>query len=350
MTAVRGRAPLRLGLGGGGTDVSPYSEQFGGRILSATVDRYAYASVEIDESIDVVEFHSPDRQRVGRAPVDEVDSLLEDFPLHVGVYTRMMKEFNGGEHLPMRLVTQVDAPPGSGLGSSSTVVVAMVAAIAHHQRIVLTHYELARLAFDIERVDLGMAGGWQDQYAASFGGFNYMESQSDGSVVVNPLRIRRETLAELEASLLLYFGGVSRSSADVIAEQQKNVRQGDVRALEATHLIRTEAEAMKDHLVTGDIAGFAGSLRDGWAQKKLVASNISNSAIERAYEVATEHGMIAGKVSGAGGGGFMMLLVDPARRLEVRSSLEELCGGTVSNCHFTKHGVETWNVPRGSLG
>ena len=349
MTLIRGRAPLRLGLGGGGTDVSPYSEDFGGRILNATIDRYAYAYAEIGDDPGIAEFHSPDRERTGRAMVGDIDSLLEDFPLHVAVYRRLMDEFNGGKLLPLRLVTQVDAPPGSGLGSSSTIVVAMVAAIGALLNVSLDQYELARLSWEIERVDLGMAGGWQDQYAATFGGFNYMESDSTGRVIVNPLRIRREVMAELEASLLLYFGGVSRSSAAVIAEQQKNFRSGDVEALDATHLIRMEAQVMKDHLLTGNVAGLATSLRDGWEQKKRMASQISNPAIERAYAVAEKHGMIAGKVSGAGGGGFMMLLVDPRRRLDVKRSLERECGGTVMTCHFTRHGVETWRAPDQAL-
>jgi D-glycero-alpha-D-manno-heptose-7-phosphate kinase len=166
-------------------------------------------------------------------------------------------------------------------------------------------------------------------------------------VVVNPLRVRRDVRSELEASLLLYFGGVSRDSADVIAEQQRNVISGQSEAIEATHAIRWEARTIKDHLVIGDIAGIAKSLRDGWEAKKKLATQISNPVIERAYDVATEHGMIAGKVSGAGGGGFMMMLVDPRRRLEVTQSLERDCGGAVLTCHFTDTGVESWRSPSG---
>lgn len=343
MSIIRGRAPLRLGLAGGGTDVSPYCDEHGGRILNATIDKYAYAYVE--ECARLVEFSSPDRECDGRAEPHEVESMVDDFSLHVAVYQRMMKEFNGGERIPLRLSTQVDAPPGSGLGSSSTLVVAMVAAICDLLKVSLSQYEMAQLAWEIERVDLGLAGGWQDQYAATFGGFNYMESRPAGRVIVNPLRVRREVSAELEASLLLYFGGVSRNSADVIAEQQQKVITSDARALEATHLLKLEAEVMKDRLLTGDIAGFAQSLRHGWEAKKQLASQITNPAIDHAHTVATEHGMIAGKVSGAGGGGFMMLVVDPERRLEVKRSLERECKGQVLTCHFTEHGAETWRTP-----
>ncbi|TDO08280.1 D-glycero-alpha-D-manno-heptose-7-phosphate kinase [Mycobacterium sp. BK086] len=346
MTVVRGRAPLRLGLGGGGTDVDPYCKEFGGRILNATIDRYAYAFAERADD-DEVAFRSPDRDRAGKARIDDLASLEDGFPLHVAVYRRVVKEFNGGAPFPLKLATQVDAPPGSGLGSSSALVVAMLVTTCDLIGVTPGPYELARLAWEVERVDLGMAGGWQDHYAAAFGGFNFMETrpESDGDVVVNPLRIRREVIAELEASLLLYFGGVSRLSSEVIAEQQRNVEQRDEDALKATHALRTEALEMKDLLVLGDIPGFAESLLRGWEAKKRLASRISNPTIERAYQVAQSSGMVAGKVSGAGGGGFLMMIVDPRRRIEVVRNLEQQCGGSVAPCLFTKSGAATWRLP-----
>lgn len=345
MSVIRGRAPLRLGLGGGGTDVDPYTSQFGGRILNATIDRYAYAFAERGAEGEIA-FRSPDRDRAGRASVRDLSSLAEDFPLHVAVYRRVVREFSGGDPFPLQLSTQVDAPPGSGLGSSSALVVAMLLTTCEHIGVSPGPYELARMAWEIERVDLGMAGGWQDHYAAAFGGFNFMEARIGGDVVVNPLRIRREVVLELEASLLLYFGGVSRLSSEVIAEQQRNVRERDEDALLATHAIRAEALEMKDLLVVGDIPGFAGSLLRGWKAKKRMSSRISNQAIERAYQVAESCGMIAGKVSGAGGGGFLMMIVEPRRRIEVARSLERECGGSVSPCLFTKGGAVAWRIPK----
>ena len=351
MTVLRGRAPLRLGLGGGGTDVDPYSSEFGGRILNATIDRYAYAFAERGpQTGDTVVFRSPDRDRAGEAHIDDLVSLEDEFPLHVAVYRRVVRDFNGGNPFPLALATQVDAPPGSGLGSSSALVVAMLLTTCELIGVSPGPYELARLAWEVERVDLGMAGGWQDHYAASFGGFNFMESRVAGAVVVNPLRIRRDVIAELEASLLLYFGGVSRRSSDVIAEQQRHVVERDHGALAATHAIRAEALEMKDLLVVGDIPGFAGSLRRGWEAKKLLAAGISNPAIDHAYDVAELHGMVAGKVSGAGGGGFLMMVVDPRRRIEVARSLERECGGSVTPCLFTKDGATTWKIPRRAKG
>ena len=344
MTVLRGRAPLRLGLGGGGSDVDPYSSEYGGRILNATIDRYAYAFAERGVG-DAVTFRSPDMNRVGESDFGGLSALEKDFPLHVAVYRRVIVEFNGGHPFPLDLATKVDAPPGSGLGSSSALVVAMLNTTCGLVGVSPGPYELARMAWEIERIDLGMAGGWQDHYAAAFGGFNFMESRPSGEVVVNPLRIRPEVVAELEASLLLYFGGVSRLSSEVIAEQQRNIVAGEEDALAATHAIRAEAREMKDFLVVGDISGFADSLLRGWEAKKRIASRISNPEIEHAYDVAKSNGMVAGKVSGAGGGGFLMLMVDPRRYIEVARSLERECGGSVSPFLFTSGGAVTWRVP-----
>lgn len=343
MDVIRGRAPLRLGLAGGGTDVSPYSDLYGGRVLNATIGRYAYATLTTLEG-NAIEFHSPDREMAHAAQTSDVETLSGDYGLHVAVVKRLAKEFGDGTIPPIRLTTQVDAPPGSGLGSSSTLVVAMTVAVAEYYGVSLGAYEVARLAWEIERQDACLEGGWQDQYAATFGGVNYIESRSNGRIVVNPLRIRSEVLAELEASLLLYFGGVSRSSAAVISEQRSRVEAGDQSAIEATHAIRQEAETMKDHLLRGDIGGIASSLREGWEQKKKIASRVGTPEIQRAYEVAEAHGMRAGKVSGAGGGGFMMLIVDPERRLEVARSLERECGGSVSEVHFVEEGATAWKT------
>ena len=347
MTILRGRAPLRLGLGGGGTDVDPYSAEFGGRILNVTIDRYAYAFAGLSpDGETTVAFRSPDRDRSGEARAKDLALLEEDFPLHVAVYRRVVAEFNGGNPFPLNLATQVDAPPGSGLGSSSALVVAMLLTTCELLGVSPGPYQLARMAWEVERVDLGMAGGWQDHYAAAFGGFNFMESRPSGEIVVNPLRIRPEIVAELEASLLLYFGGVSRLSSEVIAEQSRNIVERDQDALAATHAIRAEALEMKDLLVVGDIPGFAEALLRSWKAKKRISSRVTNFEIERAYSIAQSHGMVAGKVSGAGGGGFLMMIVDPCRRIEVARHLERECGGSVTPCLFSHSGATTWRIPR----
>jgi len=330
-------------LAGGGTDVSPYCDLYGGLVLNATIDKYAYATLEPTSQGKAVRFVAADRQEnwegEARAAL-ELDGRLD---LHKGVYNRIVREFNGGRPLALVLTTHTDAPPGSGLGSSSTLVVAMVKAFVEWLNLPLGEYDIARLAYEIERVDVGLAGGRQDQYAATFGGFNFMEFHPGERVVVNPLRIKNWILSELEASLILYFGGVSRDSARIIDEQAANVQRHDAAVLDATHALKAEAVAMKENLLKGDFDGLVQSIQAGWEAKKRLASSISNPQIEEMYELARKAGMRAGKISGAGGGGFMMLLVDPVRRMEVIRALRR-APGRIYTCHFTRHGTEGWKI------
>ena len=338
---VRARAPLRLGLGGGGTDVSPYCDLYGGLVLNATIDKYAYTVIEPREA--GIEFVASDKQQSWRGETASELALDGQLDLHKGVYNRIVREFNRGEPLPLRLTTHTDAPPGSGLGSSSTLVVSMIKAFVEWLNLPLGEYDIARLAFEIERHDVGLSGGCQDQYAATFGGFNFMEFHPHERVVVNPLRVKNWIVSELEASLLLYFGGVSRDSARIIDEQASNVKANDANAIEAMHALKQEALAMKECLLKGHFDGLVESMHAGWQAKKRMASSISNPEIEASYEIARKAGMRAGKISGAGGGGFMMLLVDPVRRMEVIRALTAT-PGQIYNCHFTEIGTQGWKI------
>ena len=338
---IRARAPLRLGLAGGGTDVSPYCDQYGGLVLNATIDKYAYTVIEPRPK--GVRFVATDRQQAWEGEAAPELSLDGGLDLHKGVYNRIVREFNHGQPLPLVMTTHSDAPPGSGLGSSSTLVVSMVKAYVEWLNLPLGEYDIAHLAYEIERKDVGLSGGRQDQYAATFGGFNFMEFHNDERVVVNPLRIKNWILSELEASLLLYFGGVSRESAQIIDEQAANVKRQDAGAIEAMHALKQEAIAMKENLLKGDFNGLVASMQAGWEAKKRMAKSISNPRIEETYELARRAGMRAGKISGAGGGGFMMLLVDPTRRMDVIRALEST-QGQVYSCHFTKNGTEGWKI------
>ncbi len=342
---IRSRAPLRLGLAGGGTDVSPYCDQFGGAILNATIDYYAYASLE-PLNTGMVEFVSADLDQSASypaAPVLESDGQLDLFK---AVYNHVVREFHGGEPLSLRISTQVDVPAGSGLGSSSTLVVAMLAAFTEWLKLPLGDYELARTAYVIEREEAGLQGGKQDQYAAAFGGFNFMEFGRDGRVLVNPLRIKDWVVSELEASLLLYFTGRSRTSADIIEEQQRNVRDGNESAVEAMHAIKEEAFRMKESLLRGDFQQLHEVLRGSWESKKRMASQIANEHIERLYARALDAGAYCARISGAGGGGFMMFLADPMRKDKVEAALRALHDdGAAYRCHFTEVGATAWKVP-----
>ena len=337
---IRARAPLRLGLAGGGSDVSPYADEYGGCVLNVTIDRYATATAESLPDGEVV-LHAADLDVVERLTAAPRLNADEGLRLHRGVYNRMVREFNGGRPAPVRLTTHVDSPMGSGLGSSSALVVAMVAAMGEYLSAPLGEYDVARLAFEIERIELGLNGGKQDQYAAAFGGFNFMEFGPGERVVVNPLRIRASVSNEVQASLVLFFTGASRESARIIDQQSDALRRGGV-PLDAMHQLKQEAILMKEALLHGDHGSMAGILSRGWAAKKRTSSAVSNPEIERLHAAAMDAGARAGKVSGAGGGGFLMFIVDPVRRTDVIRALTAEPGGRIEVCGITHEGVVVW--------
>ncbi len=339
---VRARAPLRLGLAGGGTDVSPYCDRHTGFVMNVTIDKYAHATVD-ESTAAQAEFHALDAGSVEALAPADVDLSPGPQQLMRGVYLAISGRFLGGERPAIRVRAHSDAPPGSGLGSSSTMVVALVTAFAEYFGLALGEYEIAHLAYDIERKDLQLSGGKQDQYAAAFGGFNFMEFYADDRVVVNPLRIKDWIWSELEASLVLYFTGVSRASARIIDEQSRNISQGRSDSLDAMHRLKLEAVQMKEALLRGDLPRFAEVMQSGWQAKKQSAASITNPMIDELEALAFASGARAAKVSGAGGGGFMMFICDPAERVRLVRTLSE-AGGTVYDAHFTPHGATSWKI------
>lgn len=336
---IRARAPLRLGLAGGGTDVSPYCDIHGGYVLNATIDRYAYAVINTLDK-PCISFKATDQQQEKLKGLSDALELNGKLDLHKAVYNRIIQDYNNGQPIPLEMSTFCDAPAGSGLGSSSTLVVVMIRAFAELLNLPLDDYMIARLAFDIERKDCGLQGGRQDQYSATFGGFNFMEFYAGERAIINPLRIKNWIICELEASLVLFYTGVSRESAKIIADQSNKVKSGSV---EAMHGIKKEALIMKECLLKGDFNGIVESMAQGWENKKRSASTVSNPLIEEIYAAAIAAGALAGKVSGAGGGGFMMFFVPPEKRMSVIRTLQNF-EGQVSNCHFTKNGTQAWRI------
>jgi D-glycero-alpha-D-manno-heptose-7-phosphate kinase len=338
---IRSRSPLRLGFAGGGTDVSPFSDEFGGFVVNATIDKYAYATItpRDDSSVELL---AADGQICWNGPAREVLPSVKGLELHSGVYNRILKDFGYREPLSISIVTYSEAPPGSGLGSSSTMVVALVKAFCEYLALPLGLYDIAHLAYEIERIDLGFAGGKQDQYAAAFGGLNFMEFYKD-RVIVNPLRITQHHRAELESSIVLFYTGVSRDSAIIIDEQVQNVISGNEYSLQAMHHLKAEAQHMKEAILMGNLDAVADSMRVSWEAKKKMANRISNQRIDEIYEAVIEEGASAGKVSGAGGGGYMMFIVDPVKRSRVIRRLQKF-SGSVSTCNFVEQGVDSWEV------
>ena len=339
---VRSRAPLRLGLAGGGTDVAPYCALFGGPGMNVAINRFGYATLD-ETPTGVVEFHARDAAASGECAAEAVSLQPGPLLLMQGVYLRICNGFLGGRRPALRIRTHSDAPPGSGLGSSSTMVVALVCAFNEYFGLALGDYEIAHLAYEVERIDLGLSGGKQDQYAAAFGGFNFIEFYADDRVIVNPLRVKDWVWAELEASLVLYFTGVSRSSAAIIDEQARNIAQGNEHALAATHRLKLEALQMKEAVLRGDLRRLAEVMQAGWIAKKHIASSVNNPMIDALEQVAFENGATAAKVSGAGGGGFMMFMCDPAERIRLVHALAAQ-GGTLWDTRFTSHGASAWRI------
>jgi D-glycero-alpha-D-manno-heptose-7-phosphate kinase len=335
----RSKAPLRVGLAGGGTDVSPYSDEFGGAILNATISLYAHAGIETIPG-NGIQLHAADRNETEnfewqhQLPVNGTLDLLK------GVFNRVAKDY-GIPQQGLRITTMADAPAGSGLGTSSTVVVAILGAFVEMLRLPLGDYDIAHYAYEIERTDLQLAGGKQDQYAATFGGVNFMEFEADNKVIVNPLRIRREYLHELENNLVLFYTATSRESAAIIKEQQKNVTEQRQSSIEAMHLLKQQARMMKEALLKGKLNEIGEILDYGFQQKRKMANNISNPLIEEIYETVKKAGATGGKISGAGGGGFMIFYCPGQTRYQVIDALQPF-KGEVKNYQFTKGGLTTW--------
>ena len=337
----RSKAPLRIGLAGGGTDVSPYSDLYGGSILNATISLYATTHIEPVQD-NKVTFLAADR---GEETIIDLGTEIEfngKLDLLKGVYKRIVSDYGSINH-GIKITTNVDAPAGSGLGTSSTLVVSLVGAFVEMLKLPLGEYEIAKYAYSIERDDLRLAGGKQDQYAATFGGINYMEFKKDNQVIVNPLRVKLEYIQELENNMVLFYTSTSRESADIIKKQQSNVINKQASSIDAMHLLKEQSIQMKEALLRGNLDEIGHILDFGFEQKKKMADNISNSLIEEIYNAAKNAGSTGGKISGAGGGGFMIFYCPGISRYNVIKELTKF-GGDIKQFNFTKHGLTAWTT------
>jgi len=338
----RSRAPLRLGLAGGGTDVAPYSDTFGGNVLNASISLYAKTTIRPLPEREVV-FISADRKEEYRGPLRPELPIDGRLDLLKAVHNRVSRDF-GEIGQGYEMTSYVDAPAGSGLGTSSTLTVAALTAFAGWLSLPLGEYDLARLAYEIERRDLGWAGGKQDQYAATFGGFNFMEFSAGDKVIVNPLRIRSDVLRELETSFVLYYLGTSRLSAKIIEAQSKGVASREEKSMEAMHKLKEQAILMKEAILKGHLEDIGPILDFGWKYKKQTSSAVSNPMIDNIYAEALHAGATGGKISGAGGGGFMMFFCPGNTRYSVIDKLSSI-GGEFRRFNFEENGAAFWSMP-----
>lgn len=327
------RAPMRVSFAGGGTDVSPYPETRGGAVLSAAITRHCHASLTPRQD-GIVSIRSLDYGIGLAAPRDRLPQVSRG-PL--GLLLAILRAA-GDLGRGLDLVVASEAAPKSGLGASSALVVAVLGAVRVWQERPWTDGEIAELAYYIERVDAGVSGGRQDQYAAAFGGFNFMEFLPE-QTVVNRLHLPPDVAGRLRAGLLLCFTGKAHPETDLIRRQVASFKAGDPKVLKALDRLKELAGSMREALVKGDLTGFAGLLAEGWEHKKALAEGISDPAIDAMYRAAVEAGALGGKLLGSGGGGHLLLCCPPDRRDQVKQAVAAL-GATEVPFAFSPTGVQ----------
>jgi D-glycero-alpha-D-manno-heptose-7-phosphate kinase len=339
MTTVVARAPLRLGLAGGGSDVDPFCSKYGGRVLNSTIAIYVY-SIVVDN--DVFPILRSNDQGIQEEPQTEYDGATCRLPLHQAVFEFFRRSYPTERLAQLSLYTYTDAPVGSGLGTSSTLVVSAVKAISDYLGLGLSQYQIADAAQVIERQICGFAGGRQDSYSASFGGFNYMAFDDYGAAIT-PIRVPPVFSLQLESQFLLFHLGTSRVSSEIIKKQSESVDSGDLETFKAMMKIRAEAKEMRTAILKGDFEAVGDSLRKGWDNKKATSKAVSTDLIDLIHSSALEKGAVAGKVSGAGGGGFMLFMVPLERRSDLIEELGRF-GGRILNVTFTEEGATSWRA------
>ena len=339
---IRSRAPLRLGLAGGGSDVSPYSDNFGGCVLNVTISLYAYCTLESYKENEI-QIISKDMGCNTTLPFNlsyfELNGELDIIKQTINHFINRgyIKNLSG-----LKITTYCDAPPGSGLGTSSAVVVALVKALIEWYEIPMGDYEIANTAYIIERQELEYAGGKQDQYAATFGGLNFMEFFEDERVIINPIRLKSRIIREFHSSITLFNLGTSRKSANIILDQNKSLEK-ESRSLDAMHLIKQSAINMKEQLINGNILNVSKILADSWESKKRLTKRISNSQINHIHDQAILAGADAGKISGAGGGGVMFFLSDPTKKISIIQAMKRNNVEFI-NFEFVNSGCVSWQI------
>ena len=306
------RAPFRLPLGGGGTDLPSYYKNFGGSLITASINKYMYININKPAVIDKIKINY---SKVEIVDTEDVVSIKHDIVRNTLKYLNI--------NFPLEIGSMADLSAGTGMGSSSSYTVALLTGLNQLQRRYLHLQELAEEACKIE-IDLCEKPiGKQDQYAATFGGIIHLEIDQLGNVKVTPLKLNTETIYELENRLLMFYTNIQRDANKILGEQSQKAKEKEISALDAMHKIRAIGEDVKLALLDGDVTAFGKLLHKHWETKKSISGKMSNLQIDNWYELALRNGALGGKVMGAGGGGFMLFCVEEGRRREFRDIMEK---------------------------
>ena len=337
----RSKVPFRISFGGGGTDMPDYCKYHTGAVINTTIRLFTHTSLQLRDDTKVT------FKWVNKDEYEEHDFSNEldcsyGLKLFKATHNHICKRFKL-EPIGYDIVTWQDVPTGSGLGTSSTLIVSLIGVYMELFNLPLGEYDIAEMAIQIERVELGENGGKQDQYAAAFGGFNYMEFRGN-DVIVNPIRIKDKVQDELENNILLYFTNFTRNSSDVLTEQLQKINNNNTTSLLSLHALVEQAKMIKDCLIKGNIDGLGEILDYGFQQKKMLAKGISTPEIELLYETAIKAGSTGGKISGAGGGGFMFFYCPTNTKYKVINELNKLNMGHHQPFTWNKFGIRTWQI------
>jgi D-glycero-alpha-D-manno-heptose-7-phosphate kinase len=326
------RSPVRISFGGGGTDLATYYTRFGGMVVSASINKYIYGIVSknFDTTFQVI---SADYRTILSVPIDGLP--YANGSLELRLCQVLYEHFN--VHMPINVFIASEVPPGTGLGSSSTLSVTLCNIFSTITGATMSKAQLAETAYEIETQRMDAPIGKQDQYAAAFGGLNCFEFTADG-VRATPLKMNTTTIRGLERRLMLFYTGATRQAREILHEQRAGSDQRSGRTVEALHHIKALGWQIKDALEAGRLDDFGALLDESWQHKKQLASGISNSFIDEAYAAARRAGATGGKITGAGGGGFLMLCCPEDRQTDVRGALERL-GLQQMRCAFEFEGT-----------
>ena len=337
----RSKVPFRISFGGGGSDIPAYTKNHTGAVINTTIRLFTHTSLQLRDDMKVSFEWINKSEKEEHEFTNELDCSY-GLKLFKATHNHIFKRFKL-EPIGYDIVSYQDAPTGSGLGTSSTLIVSLIGVYQELFNLPLGEYDIAEMAVQIERIELGENGGKQDQYAAAFGGFNYMEFKGD-EVIVNPLRIKEKVLDELENNILLYYTNFTRRSSDVLEEQIKNIEEENTTSLLSLHGLVEQAKLIKDCLIRGKINELGKILDYGFTQKSALAKGITTPEIQILYDTAIKAGATGGKISGAGGGGFIFFYCPNNTKYNVIRELGKLNMGYPQTFTWNKFGLRTWNI------